>query len=204
MSLGKLKRRLRALINRKDFTDELAGDFIQDAIADMERVLRIGSMESVLMQDTWNGVSNAIIIPPDFLEMCNLFTDEQELTQMDLAKFIAVNTKGTLPTHFVKVADRWLVKPTPAPGSKVYLHYYKQSKPLEVETDENVWSQSAFNAVLYNAAALAADFYQMENEYAERFLAKANSYVEALVAQDLDEKWAGRIQIPLPQDVGEY
>lgn len=63
MSFGRLKTRLRALINRKDLTDQLAGDFVLDAISSMERSLRIGPMETLLVKTEWDGVRNAVSLP---------------------------------------------------------------------------------------------------------------------------------------------
>ncbi len=200
MDFGKCKLRLQALINRKDVTDELAGSFVTEAIADMERNLRIGPMESLLTQGGWDGIKNAVLIPTGFLEAINLFTDETELTQVDLASFLQDGGDNT----FVKVADRWLVKPTPAVGSNFFVHFYSQSAPLVADTDSNVWTVSAFNAVVYQAAALAADFFQMEDVYAARFQARADRYIGEIAEQDLDEKWSGRMAVPLPSDLGDY
>lgn len=204
MSFGKLKTRLRALINRKDFTDELAAGFITDAVADLERELRIGPMERLVEQSSWDGVKNALFIPSIYIETIRLFTNSGELDTDDMTTFLNRPDIGGVPTRVVKVADRWLLKPTPAPDTKVYLHFYAQSQPLGADTDTNVWTNSAFNATMYTAAALAADFYQMEDEYASRFSSKAAAYVEAIKLQDLDEKWSGRNAVPLPTDVGEF
>ncbi|MBB3692999.1 hypothetical protein [Sphingomonas sp. BK580] len=204
MSFGKCKRRLQSIINRRDLTDALAGDFITDAIADMERKLRIGCMETMLTQGEWDGERNAIIVPTGFLEGINLFTDTTELVQVDIAQFLAMRETAGVPTHFVKIGDRWLLKPTPAPNTNVYFHYYTQSPPLAADDDENVWTRSALNAVVYTAAVLAADHFQMEDEYARRFQARADGYVADISGQDLDEKWSGRINIPLPTDRGDY
>jgi hypothetical protein len=204
MNFGQLKRRLQSLINRKDLSDALAGDFITDAVSDMERVLRVGCMEVVLIQKDWDGLKNAVVIPPNFLEGINLFTDTTELTQCDLSTFLGMKDQGGIPTHYVKVADRWLLKPTPRANLDVYLHFYAQSQPLATDTDESVWTQSALNAVVYQAATLAADHFQMEDVYARRFKDRASDYVQAIQEQDLDEKWSGRIAVPPPADVGEY
>lgn len=205
MSFGALKTRLKALINRKDVTDEIAGSFVTEAIADLERVLRIGPMESLLQHSDWDGTKNAVLVPSGFLEVMNFFTDTGELTQADLATFLQTpDDTGGSPKIFCKVGDRWLLKPAPAPGTSVYLHFYAQTPKLVLDTEENWLTTSAFNAVVYTAAALAADFYQMEDPYAQRFQSRANDYVNAIQEQDLDEKWAGRLAIPLPQDVGDY
>lgn len=207
MSFGRLKTRLRALINRKDLTDALAGDFIYDAIASLERTVRIGPMETIFTQNAiWDGVKNALAIPGDYIELINLFTDSGEMTQIDLGAFLKMQDDGTgIPTHFVKVADRFLLKPTPAPDTNIYLHYYGETVRPVNDTDECVWTLSAFLATLYGAAALAADFYQMEgDQHADRYRAVAAGYMEALIAQDLDEKWAGPMSVPPPQNIGDY
>ena len=204
MSFGKTKRRLQALINRKDLTDALAGDFVTEAIADLERSLRIGPMEALLTVTAWDGTANTLNIPYGHLELINLFTSRGEMTQVDLAEFIRLDGTGGIPTHFCRVGPAWLLKPTPAIGTPVHLHYYAQGLPLVVDADENVWIISAFNAVVYQAAALAADFFQMEDTYAQRFQARAADYMAAIADQDLNEKWSGRIAIPLPSDLGPY
>lgn len=207
MSFGRLKTRLRALINRKDLTDVLAGDLILDAISELERLLRIGPMETVFLQNTiWDGTKNAFAVPASYIELINLFTEEGELTQVDLHAFLKMaDDNSGIPTHFVKVADRFLLKPTPAPATKVFLHYYGETDRPVDDTDECVWTLSAFQATLYGAAALAADFFQMEgDQHADRYRSIAAGYVEAIQAQDTDEKWSGRLAIPAPQDTGDY
>ena len=66
MSFGRAKTRLKALINRKDFTDDLAGDFILDAISYLERMLRVGPMEAVFEKSEWDGIKNGFPIPDKF------------------------------------------------------------------------------------------------------------------------------------------
>lgn len=207
MSFGRLKTRLRALINRKDLTDALAGDFINDAIASLERTLRIGAMETVFLQEAvWDGTKNAFAIPSTYIELINFFTADGEMRQIDLGAFLKMPDDGTgSPTHFVKVGDRFLLRPTPAPGTKVYLHYYGETARPVDDADECVWTLSGFLATLYTAAALAADFFQMEgDQQADRYRAVADGYVTAMAEQDLDEKWAGPMTIPPPQNTGDF
>lgn len=205
MSFGRLKTRLKALINRKDLTDVLAGDLVLDAMTELERKLRIGPMEAVFLQKAiWDGTKHAFAIPSTYIELINFFTDEGELDQIDLQTFLRMEDRKTgVPTHFVKVADRFLLKPTPAIGTNVYLHYYGETPRPVDDADETVWSQSCFHATLYTAAALAADYFQMEgDQHADRYRLIAAGYSQAIADQDLDEKWAGRLTIPPPQNIG--
>lgn len=204
MNFGDLKTRLKALINRRDLTDQLAGTFVTDAISDLEREVRIGPMELLVTATEWDGVRNAIEVPGNYLESINLFTPTCELDQADLSTFLRIADRGGLPSHFVRMADQWLFRPTPAPGTSIHVHFYAQSERLTNDLDSNVWTRAAPNAVVYTAAALAADFFQMEDPHAQRYLARAGQYVASLQEQDNAEKWGGRITIPRPSGVGDY
>lgn len=203
MSFGKLKRGLQSLINRKDLSAELAGDFINRAIDEIERPLRIGPMEQLLEATTWDGTNNAVLIPPTYLQLIDIFTDDGTLRLVDKDAFFATENQGR-PAVFMKAGRSWLLKPYPAPGTTVYVHYYGETLPLLTDADENVWTRAAFNAVLYTAAAMAADHFQMEDQYAQRFDTKARGFVAAIAEQDWDEKWSVPLNIGAPPNRGEF
>jgi hypothetical protein len=203
MSFGKLKRALQSLINRKDLTDDLAGDFINRAVDEIERQLRIGPMEALLEASSWDGTANSITIPSNYLQLIDIFTDGGTLRLVDKDAFFCSSTTGR-PLVFMKTGASWLVKPTPAAGTTVFVQYYAESPPLQVDTDENVWTKACFNAVLYTAASLAADHFQMEDQYVQRFDGKAQALVTAIDGQNWDEKWNAPLAIGAPKDIGEY
>ena len=203
MTFGKLKTALRVLINRKDFTDELAGEVITRGISDIERELRIGPMERVLETLPYDGTSNSLMVPAGYLELIDIFIDGRQLVQKDKAGLFAeTSTEG--PVVFAKVADRWLLAPYPEENQVVFLHYYAESPELTTDTDFNVWTNAGFNAALYTAAALAADIYQMEDDVAARFSMKAEGYLQRLQDQDNREVWSGPMNIELPAGAGKY
>jgi hypothetical protein len=203
MNFGKLKTALAAIINRKDLTDELAGDFINRAIKDVERVVRIGGMERVLETPAYDGISNTLMIPNDYLELIDLFMADRQLIQKDKAAILR-DTSTAGPQIFAKIADRWLISPAPGAGDIMFLHYYAEHPDLLTDTDENVWTKSCFNAVLYAAANLASDFYQMEDQVVARFGSKAGDYITAIQQQNLDELWSGPMNIELPLEAGDF
>lgn len=205
MSLGRTKTRLKALINRKDFTDDLAQGFILDAISAHERVLRIGPMETVLEKSDWDGTRNALLVPSNYIQMIRLFDDAGAYDEVDFDTFLKtrphlLQARGV----YTKVADRWLVKPTPAPGQAVYLHFYGETQRPALDTDTCVWTEAGFLATLYKAAELAADFYQMEPDVVGTYRARAEEEAAAIEQQAIAEAWAGRISIPPPSWAGEY
>lgn len=204
MSFGRLKTRLRALINRKDLTDQLAGDFVLDAISSMERSLRIGPMETLLVKTEWDGVRNAVSLPPNLLETITVFTDKGELDFADLNSFLQYDRTGGGPAIYTRVADRYLVKPTPAPGTVLYLHFYGETPRPTMDDDRTVWTEAGFLAALYKAAQLAADFYQMEPDVTAGYQSRYEEHAIALEQQALSEAWSARITIPAPSNVGDY
>ncbi|WP_375272846.1 hypothetical protein [Sphingomonas sp.] len=189
MSFGKLKRALKGIINRKDLTDELAGDFINRAIDEVERVARLGAMEQLVEAKDWDGTRNSLAIPTGYLETIDLFTDAGVLRMVTKDQFFAHPDQGA-PAVYIKAGASFLVKPYPAKGETVRLHYYGESLPLLADDDQNLWTRAGFNPVLYAAAALAADFFQMEDVYVQRFQGKATSLLEAMLAQALSEAWS--------------
>ena len=193
VTLGGIRSRLQSLINRKDLTAPLADQFINQAQSNLERVLRIGSMERVL-QASMDGKSNSLPIPSTYLELINMFTDKGEMIQVDMGEWLTMDDTPGWPRAFVKVADRWMFRPTPTEGVTVYVHHYSQSLPLQVATDRNTWTQAATSCLLYTAAELAADHFQDDNR-AARFQAKASQYRDELTSQDLDEKFAGPLRV---------
>ena len=203
MSFGKIKTALKGIINRKDLTDELAGDFITRAVREVERVVRIGPMEQLLEASAYDGERHAIAIPSNYLELIDMFTQDGTLHQVTKDQFFAARNDGR-PTVFCKIGASWLVKPYPAPGETVFVQFYGETPPLQVDTDDNVWTRAGFNAVLYAAAALAADFFQMEDTYVQRFQGKSDSLVASIISQDLSEKWAGPLEIGDPINRGKY
>jgi hypothetical protein len=203
MSFGKIKTALRGIINRKDLTDELAGDFITRAVREVERVVRIGPMEQLLEASGFDGERHTVPIPSNYLELIDMFTQDGTLRSVTKDQLFAHRNEGR-PAVFCKIGASWIVKPYPAAGETVFVQFYGETLPLQTDTDENVWTRAGFNAVLYQAAALAADYFQMEDVYVQRFQGKATSLVDAILSQDLSEKWAGPLEIGDPINRGKF
>jgi hypothetical protein len=205
MSFGRIKTRLMALINRKDFTDGLAGDFILDAISANERLLRIGPMETVFDKSDWDGIRNVLPVPDNYLQLISIFDDDGEYTEVDFDTFLKTRTAhlGSRGVY-TKVADRWLLKPVPPVDHTIFLHFYAETIRPVFDTDSTVWTEAGFLATLYKAAELAADFYQMEQDQVMGYRSKAEEHVSAIADQSLSEAWSGRISIPPPSGLGDY
>ena len=84
------------------------------------------------------------------------------------------------------------------------MQFFAATDPLAADTDQNLWTRSGFNAALYGAAALAADYFQMEDQYVQRFQGKSNDLLAAMAAQDAEDRWSGILRIAPPADVGSF
>lgn len=195
MNFGETKKALKALIDRPDLKDDQAGQFVQRAIGALERNLRLGHMKILTHTRPLDGVSNTIEIPPNYIEPIDLFTDEATYDLVVLGTWQKIS-KHSGRNVYIAMGQSILLKPTPAKGTQVHLHYYGEAQKLVVDTDINVWLVSCFEAVLYTAAEMAADYFQIV-EMIDRYGAKAASEVAKLEDQDSSEEWAGDMSIEL-------
>ena len=97
MSFGRLKAALRGIINRRDLTDALAGDFVNRAISELERGVRLGAMEQLLVANQWDGTSGALAIPATYLELGDIFTEDGPLTRVEKREFFNTQQTGRRP-----------------------------------------------------------------------------------------------------------
>lgn len=183
MNYGELKTDLKELMNRRDITDELAGKFIRRAISRLERTLRLPFMERLA---TYPTEGPTVSVPSDFIELINLYTDHGTLQRMDLPSFQRISSASGIPYAYRKERAQLHIRPTPEDGTLLYLHYYGEEPPLASNTDENGWTISAVDAVLYGAAELAADFYEDERNarFAEKYIMSVRELEEQMHRDD--------------------
>lgn len=191
MNYGELKTYLRSLINRTDITDALAGQFIKQAIDRIQRVCRPPFMERI-QSYTADG-TDTLVLPSDFIELANLYTSNGELEQIDMREFVGSSTWVGEPSQFVRVGANLRLKPTPEAGSGITLHYYGAEPELVNSTDENGWSTSAVDAIVYAAAELAGDFY--EDDRTQRFAQKYATALAELQEQIMTDALSGPLTI---------
>jgi hypothetical protein len=202
-NFGSLKTALRGLINRKDLTDALAGDFVNRAIDEIQRTTRLPSQEALATATDWSNGNNQIAVPGNYMELISIFTDDGELKATEKQEWFRTRNEGR-PRLFMKMGGNWVIKPTPADGTPVYVQFYMETTWLVQDADVNTWTRSAFNAVLYGAAALAADYFQMEDVYVQRFAGKNAQLVTAIQQQDYDDRWSGQQTIGPVYGHGDY
>ncbi len=176
MTKGELKAYFRGVLNRRDLTDVQAEFYIQSALTRLGRSLRTPGME--FLQELTVDADGQIELPIYFLEHKDAWvTGQPSLNYIPIASFRRLVPYSGTPEKYTRVADKYLLYPTPAAGSTVWLHCYIDAQPLVVEADENIFTNTAPDLLMYAACAEACAF----------FVDDRMSTFESLYVQRLDE-----------------
>lgn len=160
-----------ALLNRNDITNAIADTFIDQAVARIQRTLRIPPMEKSLVYTTTAENPGTLILPNDYLELKYLYVDtpvaKYVLQYKDLDGFLRYpEITGGLPQYYTRIQGGLKIKPTPPAGSVIYMVYYGEAADLIEDTDTSVFSEIVPDLLVYGALTYAADFYVDERKTA--------------------------------------
>ena len=175
MNKAGIRTQLLGLLNRNDCTDAQADIFIEQALARIQRTLRVPAMEaeeSITTNDT-NG--DTIVLPNDFLNIKYLYSTTNEGTVMmeyrDVATFMAIPSATGQPRFYTRIRGELKMKPYPQVGTNVQMIYYNEIPDLVNDTDSNFLTIIAPDLLVYGALTFAADFYVDDRKpiFEERF-----------------------------------
>lgn len=157
------------LLNRNDITNAIADTFIDQAVARIQRTLRIPPMEKSLVYTTTAENPGTLILPNDYLELKYLYVDtpasKYVLQYKDLDGFLRYpEITGGLPQYYTRIQGGLKIKPTPPAGSVIYMVYYGEIPDLVSDTDTSFLSEIAPDLLVYGALTYAADFYVDERK----------------------------------------
>ena len=194
MNFGELKTYLTNLINRKDVPKDLAGQFINQSINRLAKVVRPPFLQKALTYNFPTG-TDALAIPTDFIELMNLYNAETELEQVDMGHLVKLRVVGGsgAPRYFTKIAGQFLLYPPLEANTPIILNYYRATDNLVADADENGWTITAVDAVVYGAAELAADYY--EDDRVDRFSTKYATALVELQNQVYEDQWSGPLAV---------
>lgn len=160
MNKAGIRDQVRALLNRNDVTDALLNTFIDQAVARVQRTLRVPSMEKTQTYTVTSVSPEVLTLPSDYLGMKYLFVDQQLLEYVDLGKYLTtLDAIGSTPRMYTRVQGALKVKPTPAVGTVITMIYFGEIPDLVNDADENFVSVLAPELLTYGALTYAADYY---------------------------------------------
>ena len=194
MNKAQIREQLKGLMNRNDLTNAQADIFIEQALARIQRTLRVPSMEAeeVLTTNSTNG--DTIILPSDFLNIKYLYVPKSDGTQQmleykDVATFLAIPSSVGIPQYYTRIRGELKMKPYPQTGTTVNLIYFSEIPDLVADTDINFLTIIAPDLLTYGALTFAADYFVDDRKpaFEERFGAIYSEVVEQAALVDMDQ-----------------
>ena len=194
MNKAGIRSQVLGLLNRNDCTNALADTFIEQALARIQRTLRVPSMEAeeVLTTNSTNG--DTIILPSDFLNIKYLYVPKSDGTQQmleykDVATFLAIPSSVGIPQYYTRIRGELKMKPYPQTGTTVNLIYFSEIPDLVADTDINFLTIIAPDLLTYGALTFAADYFVDDRKpaFEERFGAIYGEVMEQAALVDLDQ-----------------
>lgn len=168
MNYGELKAQFLGLLKRRDLTDTQAETFLQQAVARVQRTLRIPPMEKSIIV-TYDGVSftnGELPIPTDYLRLIGITAtvpggDEAEVKQKDLATVLRDRSGDATgcPRSFVRRGPLWQFGPSPTVGTSFRIDYYDEFPTLSNPGDTSYLTKGAEDLVIYGALSYAGDWF---------------------------------------------
>lgn len=205
MNLGELKAQFSAILNRRDITPSLVTTFIQQSIQRIQRELRTPMQEKVVLYE-WRADRNGIPLPNDYIRLISIdtATDSSEPGQLrgaDLNTVLRRSIEVGRPELYCRQDAEFLVAPRPVVGTQLFITYIADFSAINADTDVNILTNVAADAVIYGALSYASDYYLDDRRvvFEERFVQILNS----LQGQaDDDELIAARIAPAVNLDMG--
>lgn len=155
-----IRNQVKALLNRNDITDPIADTFIDQAVARIQRTLRIPPMEKTIVYTATETSPELLVLPNDFLQLKHIYIEDKTLQYKDLNAFLRYpDYGGSKPMFYTRIQGGLKVKPAPAEGSTITMIYYGEIPDLVNDTDENFLTAIAPDLLVYGALTFAADYY---------------------------------------------
>lgn len=178
MNKAGIREQFKGLMNRNDLTDDQANIFIEQALARIQRTLRVPAMEAQEVITTNDTSGDTIVLPADYLNMKYIYTPKsdgtsQMLEYKDVATFLGIPSSVGVPQYYTRIRGELKMKPYPQMGSIINIIYYNEIPDLVNDTDVNFLTIIAPDLLIYGALTFAADYFvddrkdSFENRFAE-------------------------------------
>lgn len=178
-----IRTQLLGLLNRNDCPNETADIFIEQALARIQRTLRVPSMERGNLITVNEENPDIIVIPEDFLNIKYLYTGSTLLEYVDIQRFLQYPTSVDTPRIYTRIQGEFKIKPSPPAGTEITMIYYGEVPDLTSDTSENFLTVVAADLLVYGALSYAADYFVDERKPA--FEQEYNRIYQELVEQAL-------------------
>ena len=159
MNKKQVRDQLLALANRNDLSEALADTFIEQALARIQRTLRVPAMEKVQTYTVNDIAPNALILPNDFMNIKHLYCGDVLLEYVDLNRYLQYVDSVDTPRIYTRIQGELKVKPTPPEGTEILMVYIGEIPDLTSDTSTNFVTEIAPELLVYGALTYAADYF---------------------------------------------
>lgn len=194
MNKAGIRTQLLGLLNRNDCTNAQADIFIEQALARIQRTLRVPAMEAQEVITTNDTNGDTIVLPADYLNMKYIYTPKEDGTSLmleykDVATFLAIPSSVGVPAYYTRIRGELKMKPYPQVGSTINMIYYNEIPDLVNDTDENFLTIIAPDLLVYGALTFAADYFVDDRKqvFEERFAAVYSEVDEQARLVEMDQ-----------------
>lgn len=184
-----IRNQILGLLNRNDCSNELADTFIEQAMARIQRTLRVPSMERGNLITVNAETPDIIIIPDDFLNMKYLYTGSTLLEYVDIQRFLQYPTSVDTPRVYTRIQGQFKLKPSPSAGTQITLIYYGEIPDLSSDTSENFLTVAAPDLLIYGALTYAAQYFIDERKpaFEQEYTRIYQELMEQAVLTEMDQ-----------------
>lgn len=171
-TLGDLRTRLKALLDRDDCTDDMATGFLMDGMDLIQSKLRGPLMEKSITTQTMGGPLNTIPIPADLIAPIDLLVpaaagfcagdvaSDGELALMKKSyRQLQAIPRSYPPTAYSRLQSAFEIRGTVPIGGYVTLVYYGKFSPFASDAAENEISAFSPSLCVYAGLGFAGDFF---------------------------------------------
>lgn len=184
-----IRNQIKGLLNRNDLTDAQADIFIDQAVARIQRTLRIPPMEKTQLYTAGTTGANLLTLPNDFLQLKHLYHSKGTVKYVDMSRFIeTVDAPGYAPAIYTRSGGGLLIKPTPPEDFVTTLVYYGEIPDLVNDTDENFLTVIAPDLLVYASLVYACDYFIDDRK--QTFEDMGTRFFDELVAQSIEMEFA--------------
>lgn len=189
MNKAGIRTQLIALLNRNDCTTSIADTFIDQAVARIQRTLRVPAMEKQSIITVNTVTPGSVILPDDFLNIKYFYSDWGMMEYRDFATFMQIPQSIGYPQYYTRVQGELKIKPTPPEGTVITMVYYGEIPDLATDTDTNFLTIIAPDLLIYGALTFASDYFVDDRKqiFEDRFGAIYGEVEEQARLVDMDQ-----------------
>lgn len=199
MDKAGIRDQFKKTLGRNDITDDLANTFIDQAVARIQRTLRVPAMEKIADYEV-NADQPSVFLPNDFLSMKLFYSGERNLDFLPLSSFLTKPKTFGSPVYYTRVGAELRLWPQPVDGTELSLVYFGEIPDLVNDQDTNFLCVIAPDLLVYGALTFAADYYVDDRKPAFED-AFARIYAEVEEQARLVEMEQSGMAISMPTDL---